>query len=198
MKQNEISVYRRQQILEATCRCLQQKPFHALTIKEISQEANISYGLVHFYYGSKNKLLTEVISYVNKYFERTLLEVLEPYTGRTLSHTEILEFFKKWMSLFVDEEYAFYNRIWYDISAQSRFSENADRNVPYAAYDSVISEPLGRLLAQNENYQAASSWMITYTEGMALRIYLYGYDAQTEIENGIGFLSLLLNGMQHS
>ena len=197
MKQNEISAQRRQQILEATCRCLQQKPFHALTIKEIAQEANISYGLVHFYFDSKNKLLSEVINYINGYFGEALLCVIKPYMHRTLTHAEILDFFQKWMHLYIDDQYAFYNKIWYDISAQSRFASDVDFSAAHIAYDRAVAEPLGRLLAQNEDYQTVYSWMITYMEGMALRIYLYGYDPNTEVENGLRFLNLLLERIQH-
>lgn len=199
MKQNEeISAQRRQQILEATCRCLQHKPFHALTIKEIAQEAKISYGLVHFYFDSKSKLLMEVINYVNGYFGDALLHIVEPYMYRPLTHEEILEFFQKWMHLYIDKQYAFYNKIWYDISAQSRFVDDMDFSSAHAAYDRTVSEPLGKLLAQNEDYQTVYSWMITYMEGMALRIHLYGYDPQIEVANGIRFLKILLDGIQHS
>lgn len=197
MKQDEISTQRRQQILEATCRCLQNKPYHALTIKEIATEAGISYGLVHFYFDSKDKLLLQITEYVLQFFERALLDIIDPYKDRTLSKEDIFCFFRNWLQLHISPEFAYYIRIWYDISAQRRFIGNADSEA-YHTYDNIISEPLGRILSQNDDYTKSYNLITTYMEGMALHIYLYNCDPQKEFDMGMQFLQILLDGIHHS
>lgn len=197
MKQNEISIQRRQQILEATCRCLQNKSFHILTIKEIAQEANISYGLVHFYFDSKGKLLTDTIDYVLAYFADSLLKMIEPYQNRQLTNAEILEFFKNWIHLHFTPEYAAYMKIWYDLSMENRLTKKDNGLVISSTYSKTASEPLGRLLSQNNDYMRAYQLMTTYLEGMCLRIFVYGYDQEKEAERCMEFLHILLSGIQN-
>lgn len=199
MKNNEISTQRHQQILAATCRCLQNKPFHALSIKEIAQEAGVAYGLVHFYFDSKNKLLTETINYVLAYFEEALLNVMTPYLNRTLSKETIFEFFEKWLELHISDEYMYYNRIWYDISAQYRFNpDNTSNSISRSTYSSTIAVPLRSILSQASSNDQIFQFLVTYLEGMALRIIVYGYDQQREIDNAMNFLRILLDGIHQA
>lgn len=195
---NEAKEQRRAQILQAVCRCLRSKSSAELTIKDVANEAGVSYGLVHFYFTSKDQLFVETIRYIMKYSEQVILEEMQPYMGRPLSDEEIIAFFRSYQKRLFFSEFAKYQEIWHDLSTQSRFSEEAKKAATesYASYKEAVSEPLGRLLSQSEHYQLIYTLMMTYMEGMNLRVHLYGYDPEKEIANGERMLRMLLKSIR--
>jgi len=194
---NEAKEQRRTQILQAVCRCLRSKSSAELTIKDVANEAGVSYGLVHFYFTSKDQLFVETIRYIMKYSEQVILEEMQPYMGRSLSDEEIIAFFRSYQRRLFFSEFAKYQEIWHDLSTQSRFSDAAKKAAAesYASYKESVSEPLGRLISQGEHHQLVYTLMMTYMEGMNLRVHLYGYDPEQEIANGERMLRMLLNSM---
>ena len=194
---NEAKEQRRIQILQAVCRCLRVKSSAELTIKDVANEAGVSYGLVHFYFNSKDQLFVETIRYIMKYSEQVILEEMQPYMGRHLSDEEILAFFRSYQRRLFFSEFAQYQEIWHDLSTQSRFSAQAKAAAAesYATYKETVSEPLGRLFSQNDHHQLIYTLMMTFMEGMNVRVHLYDYDPEQEIANGEKMLRLLLKSM---
>lgn len=194
---NEAKEKRRIQILQAVCRCLRSKSSAELTIKDVANEAGVSYGLVHFYFNSKDQLFVETIRFIMKYSEHIMLEEMQPYLGRHLSDEEIVSFFRSYQHRLFFSEFAHYQEIWHDLSTQSRFSAEAKAAAAesYTSYKETISEPLGRLFSQNDHHQLIYTLMMTFMEGMNVRVHLYGYDPEQEIANGEKMLRLLLKSI---
>ncbi len=193
----EAKEQRRTQILQAVCRCLRNKPSAELTVKDVANEAGISYGLVHFYFSSKEKLLIETASYIMKRSEQVILEEMAPYLGRPLSDEEIVAFFHSYHRRLFFSDFSHDQEVWYDLSTQNRFSEDAKKAAAtsYESYKTQIAEPLGRLLCQSEDYELVYNLVMTFMEGMHLRVLLYGYDPEKEIANGTQMLRLLLQSI---
>ena len=60
---------RRKQILEAVHQCVQEKPFHKTSIKDIARKAGLNHGALHYYFESKEHILIEYIDYAKKQIE---------------------------------------------------------------------------------------------------------------------------------
>lgn len=78
-KKIRISDIRRAQIISAAKFEFARKGFHATTIPDIAQRANISAGLVYHYFRDKENLLFHILSDV---FDRYLTEVAKKSKGR--------------------------------------------------------------------------------------------------------------------
>jgi len=191
----ETKEQRRTQILHAVCQCLKHKTSSELTIKDVAQKAGVGYGLVHFYFGSKENLLIETTRYIMDYACRMVTEEMAPYMGRPLTDEDVIAFYRAYHRRAVYGDFALYQEIWYDLSTQSRFSEAAKKSAftSFDAYRALVSEPLGNLLSRGAaNYQQFYELMMTVMEGMYLRIHIYGYDPEKEIQHGEALLRLLL------
>lgn len=53
---------RRDQILDAACRCFSQHGFHAASMKQVCTEAGLSPGAVYNYFGSKDEIISELVT----------------------------------------------------------------------------------------------------------------------------------------
>lgn len=190
-KSEQIKEQRRTQIIQAVCRCLQNKPSAALTVGDVAKEAGIAYGLIHYYFISKEKLIFDTIDYINDLFAGLILEEMAPYQGRELSEETVLEFFRKYHRRLYSDEYLLYLNIWYDLLSQKRFCSEGKEHKRVSAYDSRVAEPLGRLVCPNENYRKIYDILMTFMEGMSLRICLYGRDPELETANGEALLRCL-------
>jgi AcrR family transcriptional regulator len=74
---NDRSAERREQILEAASAVLAQVGYEKITTRRIAQEADVNVATLHYHFGSKEALLTEVIRYALYRAEGILRGVME-------------------------------------------------------------------------------------------------------------------------
>jgi TetR/AcrR family transcriptional repressor of bet genes len=67
---------RRQQLIEATIVALAQKGQARLKLQDVAETAGLSYGLVNFYFDTKEKLLTETLRYLAAEYRANWREAL--------------------------------------------------------------------------------------------------------------------------
>ncbi|NLG22310.1 MAG: TetR/AcrR family transcriptional regulator [Actinomycetales bacterium] len=63
---------RRRQILDAAAHLMQRTGYHAMSIQQLAEEADVSVGLVYQYFGGKHDLLQAVIEDILQDFEQQL------------------------------------------------------------------------------------------------------------------------------
>lgn len=63
---NDKIVLRRAQLIKAAYRVLSKKGYHEFTIRDIAKEAELSTGLVHYYFKDKQDLLVSVLKDINE------------------------------------------------------------------------------------------------------------------------------------
>ena len=73
---NDIVDKRREQLREAAYRVVSTKGYTTFTIRDIAKEANLSTGLVHYYFKNKEDLLLSLLSEMNKTLKKNTVEVL--------------------------------------------------------------------------------------------------------------------------
>lgn len=185
---------RKTQILEATCRCLKDKPCSALTIKEVAEEAGVAYGLVHYYFNSKEQLFREMAAYILLYYEKVLLEELELLKEKPLTKEAFLEFFREYHRRIFQSENAYYEHIWLELCVMGRFDKELHAVLSGNDYSAHVTDAIAPFFA-NTPYTPAKiySALMTYMEGMNVYVTLYGTDPETVIARGEALLSHLFD-----
>jgi AcrR family transcriptional regulator len=67
----------RQRIITATSRVLAEKGYDATTLREISREAQVAPGLIHYYFGGKDQLLVEVLQAAGRRFSWGMQQLVQ-------------------------------------------------------------------------------------------------------------------------
>jgi|SRR5450755_31792 AcrR family transcriptional regulator len=75
--QSEEQQKTRERIIAATSKVLAEKGYDATTLREISREAQVAPGLVHYYFGGKDQLLVEVLQDAGQRFSQTMEQLVQ-------------------------------------------------------------------------------------------------------------------------
>jgi AcrR family transcriptional regulator len=67
----------RERIITATSKVLAEKGYDATTLREISREAQVAPGLVHYYFGGKDQLLVEVLQAAGQRFHQRMEQLVQ-------------------------------------------------------------------------------------------------------------------------
>jgi AcrR family transcriptional regulator len=67
----------RERIIAATSKVLAEKGYDATTLREISREAQVAPGLVHYYFGGKDQLLVEVLEAAGRRFSQAMEQLVQ-------------------------------------------------------------------------------------------------------------------------
>lgn len=76
-KQTEDQQKTRERIIAATSKVLAEKGYDATTLREISREAQVAPGLVHYYFGGKDQLLVEVLEASGRRFSQATEQLVQ-------------------------------------------------------------------------------------------------------------------------
>jgi AcrR family transcriptional regulator len=76
-EQSEEQQKTRERIIAATSKVLAEKGYEATTLREISREAQVAPGLVHYYFGGKDQLLVEVLQDAGRRFSQTMEQLVQ-------------------------------------------------------------------------------------------------------------------------
>lgn len=128
-----------QALLDAAERLLISVGYANITTRKLAEEAGLNHGLVHYYFGSMQELL---------------LEVLERFTNRLIERQRAMyaanvPFIDKWRSAmrFLDEDEASgYSKVWYELQALGWNDESIRRRVAQVAlaWRRVVTEALDK------------------------------------------------------
>ncbi|MFH1153548.1 MAG: TetR/AcrR family transcriptional regulator [Pseudomonadota bacterium] len=170
---------KRNQILEALNRCLQNKPFDKTSIKEIAQAAGVNHGLLHYYFKSKEDILIQYIDYVIDHYSSM---VKKRFNDKEI---EIMD--KKKL---IQEFFMFtHDRITLDRSLSKVFIEiweiavyhpavKAKLQRAYQEWMNVLSDMLKPLNNDIDLSRRTSFATVAFLEGMALFSIILDSDAE--------------------
>ena len=170
MPRKSIAPKRREQIIAALFNCLADKGHESVTVKDIAKRAGLHYGVIHYYFASKDNIVSALAdSIVTKYDN-----LLAARIGSVESASEKLE-----VALdFLVDEFIFnrrLNRVFYNL-VQMAFERKAVRKAlrkQLRAYRRRIAEVVeeGIEIGEFEDRDAGDSarLMVALMEGMALQ-----------------------------
>ncbi|MEM7195791.1 MAG: SRPBCC family protein [Pseudomonadota bacterium] len=84
--------FRRQQLISATTRCISQYGLSGTTISRVTQEANLSNGIVNFYFDGKLNLLLGTLASLHEEFQSDLNRVMQTHSDPAACLTALIDF----------------------------------------------------------------------------------------------------------
>lgn len=170
MPRKSVAPQRRDQIVEALFECLAEKGHERVTVKDIANQANLHYGVIHYYFKSKDDIVSAMADSIISKYERLLIE-------RLGSADSVSEKLQKSIAFLVDE-FIFnrrLNRVFYNL-VQMAFERKAVRTAlrkQLREYRGFIAKEMEEGIKTGEfaphDPQEFASLLVALIEGMALQ-----------------------------
>ena len=74
MARKILAPQRREQIVEALFQCLSEKGHEKVTVKDIAEQAGLHYGVIHYYFQSKDEIVSALSESIVSRYEHLLLD----------------------------------------------------------------------------------------------------------------------------
>ena len=100
MSRKSVAPKRREQIVEALFQCLADNGHETVTVKDIAERANLHYGVIHYYFKSKDDIVSAMADSIIARYEKLLLERIRSIPSArerievSLDFRHILAFFR--------------------------------------------------------------------------------------------------------
>lgn len=160
-----------QAFLDAAERLLVSVGYASITTRKLAEEAGLNHGLVHYYFGSMQELL---------------VQVLERFTGRLIARQKAMyaaniPFIEKWRAAmrYLEEDRASgYSKVWYELQALGWNDPEIRKRVAKVdqAWFQVVTENMAKaadeygLDRSQFPIEAVAGLVSTFNEGMHLRM----------------------------
>lgn len=69
--------HRRQQLIDATIKCISKKGLGSTTLADVASEAGLSQGIVNLHFNSKDNLLNETLKFLAEEYDREFMRAIE-------------------------------------------------------------------------------------------------------------------------
>ena len=170
MPRKSVAPQRREQIVQALFECLAEKGHERVTVKDIASQANLHYGVIHYYFKSKDDIVTAMADSIISKYAGLLVE-------RIATAQSVSEKLHKSIDFLVDE-FIFnrrLNRVFYNL-VQMAFERAAVRTAlrkQLREYRRFIAEEMEEGIRSGElaphDPQEFAGMLVALIEGMALQ-----------------------------
>jgi AcrR family transcriptional regulator len=170
MPRKTIAPQRRDQIVEALFECLANKGHERVTVKDIAEQADLHYGVIHYYFKSKDDIVSAMADSIISKYGNLLLERIRPIDSTREKLQVALDF--------LVDEFIFnrrLNRVFYNL-VQMAFERKAVRYAirkQLREYRGFIATEVEEGIVRGEitarDSQEIASMMVALVEGMALQ-----------------------------
>ncbi|MBI4832538.1 MAG: TetR family transcriptional regulator C-terminal domain-containing protein [Candidatus Lindowbacteria bacterium] len=170
MARKIVAPQRREQIIEALFDCLAEKGHEKITVKDIAARAKLHYGVIHYYFKSKDEIISAVADYIISRYASLLAERLAG-AGSAADKVRVA------LDFLVDESIfnRRMNRVFYNL-VQMAFERKAIRDSLrklVRVYRGNLAQVVGEGVAKGEfasrDSSETASLMVALIEGMALQ-----------------------------
>lgn len=170
MPRKLLAPQRREQIVDALFECLARKGHEKVTVKDIARRAKLHYGVIHYYFKSKDEIVSAMADSIIARYERLLAERIQDLPSAAERLRVSIDF--------LVDEFIFdrrLNRVFYNL-VQMAFERKTVRTAlrkQLRVYRERIAEAVREgtedgELAEREASETASL-MVALVEGMALQ-----------------------------
>lgn len=147
---------RRQQLIDATMKCIARKGMASATLSDVAKEAGLSQGIVNLHFNSKDNLLTETLRYLaDEYktqFDKALMKSGPNAADKLLALMEL----DVRPSICDRNKIAVWFAFWGEVKSRPTYRKICDESDSY--YDEVLVNLCNELVAEGnyENVPAAA------------------------------------------
>ena len=161
---------RRQQLIDATVKCIARKGMGSTTLADVAGEAGLSQGIVNLHFESKDNLLNETLRFIADEYKTQFNHALEksgPGAANKL-HT-VMELDLR-PSILERRKLAVWFAFWGEVKSRPAYRKICQKSDEY--YDEVVCELCDELLVdggyRNVSASAATTALTSMTNGMWL------------------------------
>ena len=170
MSRKSVAPQRRRQIVEALFKCLAEKGHQNITVKDIAKRAGLHYGVIHYYFKSKDEIVSALADSLVSKYEGLMLERVQAIDSASGKLQAALDF--------LVDEFIFnkrLNRVFYNL-VQMAFEQKTVRKAlrkQLRIYRSRIAEVVAKGIETGEFVShdpvESATLMVAVIEGMALQ-----------------------------
>jgi AcrR family transcriptional regulator len=170
MPRKSVAPERREQIIEALFQCLAENGHESVTVKDIAKKAGLHYGVIHYYFKSKDEIVSAMAEATILKYNRLLSELVQSIPSASEKLQASLDF--------LVDEFIFnkrLNRVFYNL-VQMAFEKKTVRDAlrkQLRAYRRTVAEVLEEGVQNGEfkvkDAAQSAGLMVALIEGMALQ-----------------------------
>ena len=170
MSRKSVAPQRRRQIVEALFKCLAEKGHQNITVKDIAKRADLHYGVIHYYFKSKDEIVSALADSLVSKYEGLMLERVQAIDSASGKLQAALDF--------LVDEFIFnkrLNRVFYNL-VQMAFEQKTVRKAlrkQLRIYRARIAEVVAKGIETGEFVShdpvESATLMVAVIEGMALQ-----------------------------
>jgi TetR/AcrR family transcriptional repressor of bet genes len=161
---------RRQQLIEATMKCIARKGMGGTTLGDVAKEASLSQGIVNLHFESKENLLNETLRFIAEDYKSQFNRTLDKSGPDAASKLNALMKLDLRPSILDRRKLAVWFAFWGEVKSRPRYREVCEQSDEY--YDEVLNSLCSEIIADGEykNVSAAgvATVLTSVTNGMWL------------------------------
>jgi TetR/AcrR family transcriptional repressor of bet genes len=161
---------RRQQLIDATMKCIARKGMGSTTLGDVAKEAGLSQGIVNLHFESKENLLNETLRYIADDYESQFNRVLAKSGPDAASQLHALMKLDLRPSILDRRKLAVWFAFWGEVKSRPRYREICKKSDEY--YDEVLSSLCNQIIVEggyeNVSSAAVATVLTSVTNGMWL------------------------------
>ena len=169
MPKKGVSEERKTQIMESLYKCLLEKQFHEITIKDIAAEAGINHGMIYYFYENKEDVLLHFIDYIAGNYESDFLKYMETEEAHGLEGKDILRHAMNYSNdrITLNRDLS---KIFIEVWGIANHNTKVQKKLSslYNRWILSIREILEKCGMSNERAERMSHAMVSFFEGNAL------------------------------
>jgi len=161
---------RRQQLIDATMKCIARKGMGKTTLGDVAKEAGLSQGIVNLHFESKENLLNETLRYIADDYKSQFNRALEKSGPDAADRLHALMELDLRPSILDRRKLAVWFAFWGEVKSRPRYREVCEQSDEY--YDEVLSSLCNEIIAdgsyKNVSAAAVATVLTSVTNGMWL------------------------------
>ena len=161
---------RRQQLIDATMKCIARKGMSGTTLGDVAKEAGLSQGIVNLHFESKENLLNETLRWIADDYKSQFNRTLEKSGPDASSKLHALMELDLRPSILDRRKLAVWFAFWGEVKSRPRYREVCEQSDEY--YDEVLNSLCEEIIKdgdyKNISAAAVATVLTSVTNGMWL------------------------------
>jgi TetR/AcrR family transcriptional repressor of bet genes len=169
-KRTQAREKRRQQLINATMKCIARKGMGSTTLGDVASEAGLSQGIVNLHFQSKENLLTETLRFLSDDYKTQFDATLDKSGPGAASKLRAVTELDLHRSILDRSKLAVWFAFWSEVKSRPTYQEICEQTDEY--YDNVIRALCSQVIVEGKyksvTASAVSTVLTSMTNGMWL------------------------------
>ena len=161
---------RRQQLIDATMKCIARKGMGNTTLGDVAKEAGLSQGIVNLHFKSKDNLLTETLRFIADEYKTQFNKVLEKSGPGPAEKLQALMELDLRPSILDRSKLAVWFAFWGEVKSRPRYREVCEASDEY--YDDVVCSLCEDIIADGQYASVSALAVATALTSMTNGLWL--------------------------